>query len=257
MTVRPDDLLPGGFVPPQAAGATYGEFLHLDALIAATDPVPDQTDGRVFVTVHQVFELWFRLILHELEAARDNLFAGEVPDALYRLRRTARVDWLLVSQLDALTTISPGSFHDLRPHLGTASGFQSVQFREIEYLSGLPDRHHGTYRPRDPAERDRLARRLREPSVWDAFRDLARGRGVTDLVRLYRSGPVDRELLDVAEALMDHDEGWAMWRMRHAVAVERIIGRKSGTGGSSGVHYLNSRRDERFFPELWAARTHL
>ncbi|MEO3780304.1 tryptophan 2,3-dioxygenase family protein [Micromonospora sp. B11E3] len=235
----------------------YGSFLHLDALLAATQQVPDHPDGRFFVLVHQAFEIWFELILHELEAARDDLFAGTVPDALYRLRRVAGVDRLLVTQLDTLTTISPAGFASLRPHLGTASGFQSIRYREIEYLSGLRGRGHAGVAPPGSADAARLEGRLREPSLAEAYRVLLRRRGVGDPVRLLRSGRPDSDLLAVAEALLDHDEAWAAWRMRHALAVERLIGHKPGTGGSSGVEYLRSRRDERFFPELWEIRTRL
>ncbi|SCL14722.1 Tryptophan 2,3-dioxygenase apoenzyme [Micromonospora nigra] len=243
--------------PHRPSGGDYGGFLHLDALLAATREVPDHPDGRFFVLVHQAFEIWFELIVHELVAARADLFAGAVPDALYRLRRVGGVDRLLVSQLDTLGTISPGGFVSLRPYLGSASGFQSVRFREIEYVSGLRGRGHAGITTAGGTDRARLDRRLREPSLADAFRHLLRRRGIADPVRLLRGGRPDSDVLEVAEALLDHDEAWAMWRMRHALAVERLIGHKAGTGGSSGVNHLRSRRDERFFPDLWELRTRL
>ncbi|HEY0699099.1 MAG TPA: tryptophan 2,3-dioxygenase family protein, partial [Micromonospora sp.] len=263
MTVHPDihpDIVnrPAMTVPRRGGGdGTYGGFLNLDALSAATRDAPDHPDGRFFVMVHQAFEIWFELIIHELVAARGHLLADALPDALYHLRRVVDVDRLLVTQLDTLESISPASFVSLRPHLGTASGMQSARFREIEYISGLRERDFTNYAALSGAERSRLLRRLREPSLWDAFCAMLGKRGLTDLARLYDSGRPDSEPLEVAEALMDHDEAWAMWRIRHAVVIERIIGRKSGTGGSTGVSYLNSRRDERFFPKLWAVRTRL
>lgn len=242
--------------PDAAVAHDYGQFLRLDRLFSATWHAPDHPDGRFFVAVHQTHELWFEVILHELATARDRLIDGAVPAALYRLRRVVAIDRLLVQQLDTLTTISPGSFATLRPALGTASGFQSVRFREIEYVSGLRERDPAGYPNLAAAERERLRRRLREPSLWDAFRALLARYGVVDPVLLYR-GPADQGLVAVAEAMLDHDEAWAMWRTRHAVVVERIIGRKPGTGGSAGVSYLRSRRDVRFFPQLWELRAAL
>ncbi len=225
MTLHHDQRAEPIMVVAAPAAADYGSFLHLDELMAATEQVPDHPDGRFFVLVHQAFEVWFELIVHELVAARAALLADAVPDALYRLRRVVTVDRLLVSQLDTLATITPAGFAGLRPHLGTASGFQSVRYRDIEYLSGLRRRGHAGVTTPGSADAERLDRRLREPSIADAFRA--------------------------------HDEAWALWRSRHAIAVERLIGHKRGTGGSTGVDYLRSRRDERFFPELWEMRTRL
>ncbi|MFC4149889.1 tryptophan 2,3-dioxygenase family protein [Micromonospora mangrovi] len=255
MTIHQDPRAESAVVAP--APADYSTFLHLDALLAATEQVPDHPDGRFFVLVHQAFEVWFELIVHELVAARTALHADALPEALHRLRRVVAVDRLLVTQLDTLTTISPAGFAGLRPHLGTASGFQSVRYREIEYLSGLRGRGHAVVAPPGSAAAARLDRRLREPSLAETFRSLLHRHGVTDPVRLLHSGRPDSALLAVAEALLDHDEAWAMWRARHALAVERLIGHKPGTGGSAGVAYLRSRRDERFFPELWQWRTQL
>ncbi|SCE99873.1 tryptophan 2,3-dioxygenase [Micromonospora viridifaciens] len=257
MTLHHDQRAEPIMVVPASAAADYKSFLHLDELMAATEQVPDHPDGRFFVLVHQAFEVWFELIVHELVAARAALLADAVPDALHRLRRVVAVDRLLVSQLDTLATITPAGFAGLRPHLGTASGFQSVRFRDIEYLSGLRRRGHAGVTSRGSADAARLDRRLREPSIGDAFRALLRRRGVGDPVRLLHSGRPDSDLLALAEALLDHDEAWALWRSRHAIAVERLIGHKRGTGGSTGVEYLRSRRDERFFPELWEMRTRL
>ncbi|MGA8118149.1 MAG: tryptophan 2,3-dioxygenase family protein [Actinocatenispora sp.] len=240
-----------------AARRTYADLLHLDTLMSAARQMPEHPDGRFFIMVHQVYELWFEVVLEELTVARDAMMADRAADALYSLRRVASIDRLLLAQIETLTTISPAGFDSLRPHLGTASGLQSVRFREIEYLSGLRERDFTGYAGRTGAERSRLLRRLREPSVWDGFLALLERRGEPDPVRLYRSGRPDSDLVEIAESMLDHDETWAMWRMRHAVVVERMIGRKTGTGGSSGVDYLNSRRDERFFPQLWHLRSRI
>ncbi|MFF5173728.1 tryptophan 2,3-dioxygenase family protein [Micromonospora sp. NPDC000089] len=257
MTLHQDQRAEPGAAASAPAPVDYGSFLHLDALMAATEQVPDHPDGRFFVLVHQAFEVWFELILHELVAARAALYADALPAALDRLRRVVAVDRLLVSQLDTLTTLTPAGFAGLRSHLGSASGFQSVRYREIEYLSGLRRRRHAGVLTPGSVDLARLERRLGEPSVGDAFRAVLRRRGVADPVRLLRADGADRDLLAVAESLLDHDESWAMWRSRHALAVERLIGHRPGTGGSSGVEYLRSRRDERFFPELWEMRTRL
>ncbi|QSB13997.1 tryptophan 2,3-dioxygenase [Natronosporangium hydrolyticum] len=232
---------------------SYEEFLHLDELFAACQQVPDHPDGRFFVMAHQAFELWFELLLHELEQARDDLLAERVEAAQYRLRRVVAVDRLLLAQLDTLTTISPQQFAGLRPSLGTASGLESTRFREIELLSGLVGRHL----PTTVASQPRVRRRRQEPTLWDAYRKLVRRRGFAEPADVVTCDHRSWELTELAEALLDHDEAWVMWRVRHAVVVERIIGHQPGTGGSTGVGYLRSRRDDRFFPDLWQARTRL
>ncbi len=257
MTIPQSDVVVRAATPRSTPRRTYADLLQLDTLLSADSGIPQHPDGRFFIVVHQVYELWFEVVLDELETARDAMREAASADALYALRRVASIDRLLLAQLDTLNTISPAGFAGLRTHLGTASGLQSVRFREIEYLSGLRERDFSNYAGRTGAERSRLLRRLREPSVWDGFLALLHHRGLPDATALYGSGRPDSDLLELAEAMVDHDETWALWRNRHAVMVERMIGRNSGTGGSSGVDYLNSRRDERFFPQLWQLRTRL
>ncbi|MFC4494859.1 tryptophan 2,3-dioxygenase [Streptomyces ovatisporus] len=239
------------------AGPGYSDLLRLDELLALPPGPTELHDEHLFYVAHMIYELWFKVILDELECARDSMFTDDVPRALYCLRRVGTVERVLVGQVEVLETISPGSFAKLRPFLYQASGIQSVQFREIEFLSGLKDEHHLARGDLRPADRASLKRRLAEPSLGDAFRDLRRRHGDPDLAELLRVEIPDSDLLAVAEALTDHDELFSIWRSRHVHMVERIIGAKPGTGGSSGVHYLRSTLNERFFPELWEMRTRL
>ncbi|MFL6128425.1 MAG: tryptophan 2,3-dioxygenase [Mycobacteriales bacterium] len=238
-----------------AAGRpTYGEILQLDTLLDLRQRLSGQHDELFFLIAHQVYELWFKVILSELEHARDRMLDRDVPGALYGLRRVVAVERVMVAQVETLETISPGSFAEFRDVFQGTSGFQSAQFREIEFLSGLKD---PTYLDRvtvTAAERDRLRRRLAEPTLWDAFQQLVGPdwpAGLPDLLRTQRH---TGEIV-LAEALLDHDEGFSLWRTRHVHMVERMIGRKPGTGGSSGVSYLTATLEKRFFPELWQARS--
>lgn len=239
------------------AGPGYSDLLRLDDLLALPPKHTDLHDEQLFYVAHMIYELWFKVILDELECARDSMFTDDVPRALYCLRRVATIERVLIGQVDTLETISPGSFAKLRPFLYQASGIQSAQFREIEFLSGLKERHHLSRGDLRPGDRECLKRRLAEPSLGDAFRELCAKRGDPDLAELLRVEIPDSDLLAVAEALTDHDELFSVWRSRHVHMVERVIGAKSGTGGSSGAHYLRSTLEKRFFPELWELRTQL
>jgi tryptophan 2,3-dioxygenase len=268
----------GGF-GEQGGRLSYGGYLHLEALLAQQEPQSAAAtesgtaahDELLFITIHQVYELWFKLLLHELTAVRDLLIdRGREPDALWTarhlLRRVTQIEQVLIAQLPVLETMTPQDFLDFRSLLAPASGFQSVQFRELEFLSGLKDPAFADrLRAATPAERERLERRLAEPTVWDAFlaATSARGLDVTDaalmtsLVTIARNRAEFGDLWDVAEGLLSHDELCAQWRALHATVVERQIGYKPGTGGSAGATYLRSRRDLRFFPALWELRTAL
>jgi tryptophan 2,3-dioxygenase len=255
---------------------SYGDYLRLDALLAQQTPASDPAahDELLFITIHQVYELWFKLLLHELTAVRDLLLDGDSDSAAggmwtarHLLRRVEQVEQVLIAQLPVLETMTPQDFLDFRSLLSPASGFQSVQFRELEFLSGLKDpAFMGRLRAATDAERDRLQRRLDEPSLWDGFvaalsrRGLATGdeAGVrASLVTVARDRASYGDLWDVAEGLLSHDELSAQWRALHATVVERQIGYKAGTGGSTGATYLRGRRDLRFFPLLWELRTEL
>jgi tryptophan 2,3-dioxygenase len=241
---------------PGVGDRTYGEVLQLDKLLTMQERIADVPDTLFFIAAHQITELWFMVLLHELELARSAMDGDDLREACYRLRRAARIEDVLVAQLPVLETLSPRHFAVIRERLGASSGFQSVQFREIEFLSGLKEPRYLSQIDVGPAERGRLERRLCEASLADAFDGVLQRRGRPDLTAVTREN-ADGELLELIEGLLDHDEGLARWRARHALMVERIIGYKPGTGGSEGVAYLQSTTPKRFFPQLWQIRSAL
>ena len=248
---------------------TYGGYLRLPELLALQVPqsVPPAHDELLFITVHQVYELWFQQLLFELETVRDAMMTGETWRARHLLRRVHVIERLLIEQVDVLETMTPQDFLEFRANLAPASGFQSVQFRELEFLSGCKDHAFLTrFRSISAAQRSRLERRLAEPSLWDAFLHLLASRGLpagTDqqILESLRVVAGDRaahdDLWQLAEGLLTHDELAGLWRARHVVMVERQIGTKSGTGGSTGAPYLRKRVPLRYFPLLWELRDHL
>jgi tryptophan 2,3-dioxygenase len=235
---------------------SYNELNQIDALLTLQQPIPGAPDALFFVAAHQITELWFKVILHELDAARRAMDTDALPEARRRLARVARGEDVLVSHLRAVSTITPGDFSVLRAQLGTSSAYESAQFREIEFVSGRKDPRFLDGPRLTDAERVRLAARLREPSLADAFEALVDRRGRPDLAEVV-AGRADPELAALVEALLEHDEGFARWRHGHALMAERIIGYRPGTGGSSGVDYLRSTVDQRFFPRLWEVRSAL
>lgn len=253
----------------QGGKLTYGGYLRLPELLGAQLPQasPPAHDELLFITIHQAYELWFKLVLAELTDARDRMLAGETYLPRLRLERCLTVQRVLVSQVDVIDTMTPQDFLAFRTNLAPASGFQSAQFREIEFLSGLKDpgfleRFRGLTGP----ERQRLAGRLAEPSLWDGFLAVLRHAGfevaaADDRFAAYETIAHDRErygqLWDLAEALLAHDQSWALWRARHVLMAERQIGTKPGTGGSAGGGYLRPRVELRFYPELWELRSRL
>lgn len=228
---------------------SYGDYLRLDDLLTLQRPLaqPPAHDELMFIVAHQVYELWFRLLLHELTAARDAMLAGQVHRPRPMLERCSVIERQMVSQFDLLDTLSPLGFLEFRAALSSASGVQSAQFRDIEFLSGGG------------------RGRLHEPSLWDGFLTVLAAAGFTvdgpagrrDALRTIARRDEHRDLWQLAEGLLDHDQAWSLWRGRHALMVERQIGAKSGTGGSSGVGYLRSRVHHHFFPELWEVRSQL
>lgn len=245
---------------------TYGSYLRLPELLAQQVPQADPPahDELLFITVHQAYELWFQQLLYELGAARDAMSADETWRARQLLRRAHVIERLLVSQIDVLETMTPQDFLEFRAALAPASGFQSVQFREIEFLSGAKDeRYVARFRALTDSERDRLARRLAEPSLWDAYLSLLSARGLpvgdsdqvlASLVSIARDRASQDDLWQLAEDLLTHDEMSGLWRARHVQMVERQIGTKSGTGGSTGAPYLHNRVPLRYYPLLWELR---
>jgi tryptophan 2,3-dioxygenase len=268
----PADGRAGGAVPrdrsfgEEGARLSYGEYLRLSQLLAQQAPQSEAPDELLFITVHQVYELWFKLMLHELEAARDAMAAGELWLAGHLFTRVHTVQRVLVEQIDVLETMTPQAFLEFRSKLAPASGFQSVQFREVEFLSGAKDPAYlDRVKGASDQEIDRLRRRLAEPTLWDAYLTAlsARGLGVSDeeimgsLLTVARDRSAHDDLWRLAEDLLTHDETAALWRMRHVQMVERQIGTKSGTGGSTGAPYLRGRTSLHYFPLLWEMRAWL
>lgn len=242
--------------PPPDDGPTYGSYLALDDLLALQHPrsEPAHHDELLFIVVHQSSELWFKAILHELDALMDVLAAHDAGRALWHLQRANALMRIVSAQLDSLETLPPQHFAEFRRHLGTSSGSQSVQFRAIEAASGLRDRHfmhaigeHGPIPPRVQGYLDR-------PTLQDLFLAAVAAEGTT-IEALY-SGPGPSLLFFVAEGLLEYEQQFAQWRFKHVQLVERIIGPGTGgTGGTLGARYLLKTIDQKFFPALWAVRS--
>ncbi len=261
---------------------TYTSYLRLDELLdlqtpaSRTAPGGEEHDEMLFIVIHQVYELWFKQVLHEIDLLRRAFEGNDRPLALATLKRILTIFKTLVAQVDVLETMTPVSFQSFRHRLDSASGFQSLQFREIE--AALGERRPGmtAHIPEGSPERARVERRLGEASLYNAFlrflalRQYEIPREVLErdpsappeedarvqeiLVGIYRSDPENRE---VCERLVDLDEGLQEWRYRHVKMVQRTIGMKIGTGGSAGVEYLKNTLFKPLFPDLWAIRTAL
>jgi tryptophan 2,3-dioxygenase len=253
----------------EGARLSYGSYLRLDSLLAQQVPEtsPPAHDELLFITIHQVYELWFQQLLHELTAARDAMLDGRLWWARHLLNRVHVIERVLVEQVAILETMTPQDFLEFRSTLAPASGFQSVQFRELEFLSGAKDPAVlGRLRDLTDEERTRLERRLVEPTLWDAFLSVLNRAGLdtegeaavrASLLTVARDRATYDEIWELSERLLDHDEMAARWRARHVLMVERQIGTKSGTGGSTGAPYLRSRVALHYFPQLWELRSWL
>jgi tryptophan 2,3-dioxygenase len=250
----------------EGARLTYGSYLHIEQLLdqQVLRSEPPAHDELLFITVHQAYELWFKQLLHELTAVRDAMFANELWWARHLLGRVNVIERVLVEQVGVLETMTPQDFLDFRSLLAPASGFQSVQFRELEFISGAKDPGYlDRFRGLSDTERDRLRRRLAEPTLWDAFLHVLRShdlatdgdeRVLESLLMAARDRSTYGDVWELAESLLDHDEMATLWRSRHVTMVERQIGTKSGTGGSTGAPYLRSRLGLHYFPLLWELR---
>ncbi|GLZ76237.1 tryptophan 2,3-dioxygenase [Actinorhabdospora filicis] len=253
----------------QGGVLTYGSYLRIPQLLDQQHPAsdPEAHDELLFITIHQVYELWFKLLLHELDDARDQMLTGDAYVPRVRLSRCAAILRVLVGQVDVIDTMTPQDFLQFRNRLAPASGFQSVQFREVEFISGLKDPGYvNRFRGLTPEEKDRLVRRVDEPSLWDGFLATLEQAGFSvktadERLDAYRAIARDRArfgaLWDLAEALVEHDQLLSLWRARHVLMAERQIGTKPGTGGSAGGAYLRSRVELRCYPELWELRSML
>jgi tryptophan 2,3-dioxygenase len=253
---------------------SYNKYLRVEDLINLQDCQSDPAhhDELLFITVHQAYELWFKQILHELDAAISSIQDNKFPSATRTMTRVVEIEKLLVNQIHILESMTPISFLAFRDQLNPASGFQSMQFREIESSSGLKDELILREFAADEFAHTRIKARQMRPSLSEAFFEALGRRGFTvkseDPSRDYEART--RTILEVlthfeerneefqlAEALMEHDEYFSLWRSHHIKMVERMVGAKRGTGGSEGVGYLKTTLDKKFFPELWEARTYL
>lgn len=255
--------------PAEEGLLTYGGYLAVPELLSlqrlrSDPPVHDEL---LFIVVHQAYELWFKQLIYELESVRDRMIAGDPERARHELTRVHAIERVLIEHIKVLETMTPQDFLEFRSLLTPASGFQSAQFREVEFVSGLKDRRYLRELAATPEELARLAGRLDEPTVWDGFVAMLEANGLPmpeddEEVRMGSLLATARDpgwaaLFAVAEGLLDHDEAFAQWRYHHVLMVEREIGAKPGTGGSAGVEYLRSTLHKRFFPELWGLRSRL
>jgi tryptophan 2,3-dioxygenase len=263
------------------APLSYNKYLRVQDLIALQDCLssPAHHDELLFITVHQAYELWFKQILHELDAAIVLMEEDRLLLATRALKRVVEIEKLLVNQIHILEGMTPISFLQFRDQLNPASGFQSMQFREIEFSSGLKDKIILREFESDEFASGRLRERMAGPSLSDAFFRLLQRRGLNAPLSLPDADPAQQkkdygertravleilthfeeryEEFQLAEALLEHDEYFSLWRSHHIKMVERMVGATRGTGGSEGIGYLKTTLDKKFFPELWEARTHL
>ena len=258
-------------------GGTYGDYLHLDELLAAQRPVTQVHDEMLFIIQHHTSELWIKLLLHELDLAVTFVRTDRLAESFKIFARVAHIQRMLFEQWAVLETMTPSEYVQFRDALGKASGFQSYQYRALEFVLGNKDANTLKPHQHDPRVHDELAARLAAPSLYDEFlrwlarhghavpedrlvRDFTqpyeRSAGVLDAVRVIYADPGrNYEAYDMCEKLVDIEERFQLWRFRHMTTVKRIIGFAHGTGGSSGVGFLKRALDLTFFPELWDVRT--
>jgi tryptophan 2,3-dioxygenase len=250
------------------AGITYADYLKLDRLLSAQEPLSELHDEMLFIIIHQTKELWMKELLHELKLAIQLIGEDRFAEAYKAMARISRIQAVMTLSWDVLSTLTPVDYLKFRDVLGTSSGFQPEQFREIEFRLGLKNPAFLEQHAEGSSGRKRLEAALREPSLREAATDaLARAgfdlgdRSVEALaaawLEVYRDEERWFELYELAEKLVDIDDALASWRHKHVLTVERIIGNKRGTGGSAGAPYLRSTLDKRVFPELWSLRTAL
>jgi len=263
------------------APLSYNKYLRVADLIGLQECLSDPAhhDELLFITIHQTYELWFKQILHEIDAAICQMNEDRAAAAVQSLRRVVEIEKVLVQQIHILETMTPISFLAFRDELNPASGFQSMQFREIEFSSGLKDATILDSFRADEFANSRLSARHAAPTLSDALYNLLRRRGLdapADDEKLSAEenrrayGQRTRAILEILthfetrfeefqliESLIEHDEYFSLWRSHHVKMVERMVGSKRGTGGSEGIGYLRTTLDKKFFPELWEARTYL
>jgi tryptophan 2,3-dioxygenase len=257
-----------------AEPVTYSGYLRLEQLLSAQQPRSSEHDEMLFIVIHQIYELWFKQLLHELGKLQAELSSGGTTHAMRTLRRTLAILKIVVAQLDVLETMTPTQFTSFRDWLGTSSGFESAQFRELEAVLGRRDRMMVARYAQDSAERERISAAMSRPSVFDSFvrylaaqgydvpaqilhRDVSQAieasAGMQQVLKKVYDD--DTDAAAVCELLVDLDEGMQEWRYRHVKMVERTIGGRPGTGGSAGATYLRSTVGTPTFPDLWAMRS--
>jgi tryptophan 2,3-dioxygenase len=250
------------------AGMTYADYLKLDQILTAQHPLSGLHDEMLFIVIHQTKELWMKELLHELLLAIGLVEADRFAEAYKAMARISRIQAVMTLSWDVLSTLTPVDYLKFRSVLGTSSGFQSAQFREIEFRLGLKEPNFVNHYEEGSAERGRLERALAEPSLREASLGALERAGL-DLgdrsveavakawLEIYRDADRWFDLYELAEKLVDIDDALAAWRHKHVLTVERIIGNRPGTGGSAGAPYLRATLEKRVFPELWSLRTEL
>ncbi len=271
--------LEDGVTTDLAGRQTYSGYLQLDTLLAAQQPLSDHHDEMLFIVAHHVTELWLKLLVHELRSATRLLASDDLPPALKRLARIKHIERQLFEQWGVLETLTPVEYAQFRGVLGDASGFQSLQYRTVEFLLGNKMPAMVKVFRHDPVALAQLEADLAAPSLYDEFLRLLARRGlpvpaerverdwsepytahpgvVEALRQVYADTARYWDVYETAEELVDLEESFQLWRFRHLKTVERVIGRKRGTGGSSGVGFLRRALDLTFFPELLAVRTEI
>jgi tryptophan 2,3-dioxygenase len=280
---RPENVrhLEPGIERDFSAQMSYGDYLRLDLLLAAQQPQssPPQHDELLFIVQHQTSELWLKLMVHELRSARDLLRTDDLAPALKRLARVKHIQHVLTDQWSVLATMTPSEYALIRPFLATSSGFQSAQYREVEFLLGNKNADMVKVFAHEPAAQAELQTLLEEPSLYDEYLAYLARRGyavpaallsrdwslpyrlntelVDTLAAVYAAPEEHWGVYETCEELVDLEDNFQEWRFRHLQVVQRTIGHKIGTGGSSGVDFLRRALDLTFFPELYEVRTRI
>ncbi|MEN2768202.1 tryptophan 2,3-dioxygenase [Ornithinibacillus xuwenensis] len=258
---------------------TYGDYLQLDSLLDSQKRLSDHHDEMLFIVIHQVSELWLKLMIHEIEAATNAIQNDEFQSAFKMLSRVSKIQSQIIHGWDVLSTLTPAEYMEFRNYLGNASGFQSYQYRLVEFVLGYKTPHIVKIYEKDEALHHRLQEAFEAPGLYDVSiqalakngffinqsileRDFSKKYEQDSTVEdawleVYKNKDKYWDLYQLAEKLVDIEDWFQQWRFRHMKTVERIIGHKTGTGGTSGVGYLKKVLDHYFFPELWEIRSKL
>jgi tryptophan 2,3-dioxygenase len=260
-------------IEPDANMLSYDRYLKVQELlnIQSVQSNPPEHDETLFIIIHQVYELWFKQILHELDKCQSDLRKDLLVSSIRSLRRIESIQNVLIDQVDILETMTPNDFNRFRGRLNPASGFQSHQFRRVEFRLGMKDSSYLRFFRSDPKVQKLLEADLNQPSLWDCFLDYLKRRNfaipeipssdpeqvVQTLAAIYENPEACHDIYHACEALVTVDEKLMIWRYRHVAMVNRMIGDMGGTGGSEGARYLEKTLSKRAFPELWKLRNHL